>query len=320
METNTPFYKSPLLLGILAALAVFALCFIAIDYVGSPDDPDEIDVEEAVIATTESNPELIDLARSQGWIAADAAEMTTVQAAAVKSLGTALQGSTLKHFDELRHFLGVKELPAGTFAGSRQLERITVPSSVVTIDYGAFADCPALTSLSVDTANTHYDSREDCNAVVCTWKGKLMLVAGCRNTRLLDDIRYIAPQAFRGTTGLNAIALPEKMEEIGAQAFRDCTSLTEFAIPQGVRFVEDSTFMGCTALQTVTLPKSVERLRKDAFKGCSSLNRIVCIKKYPPIVEDAFEARTATLVVPKGMLNTYYTSKYWKDFPNVVEE
>ena len=78
--------------------------------------------------------------------------------------------------------------------------------------------------------------------------------------------------------------------------------------------------MGCTALQTVTLPKSVERLRKDAFKGCTSLSRIVCIKKYPPIVEDAFEARTATLVVPKGMLNTYYTSKYWKDFPNVVEE
>ncbi len=320
MEENTPFYKAPWFLGGLAALVVFALCFIAIDYVGTPDDPDKIDIEEEVIATTQSNPELITLARSQGWIADGAQEMTTVDAANVKSLGDALHNSSLKHFDELRHFLGVKELPAETFAGSNSLESITVPRSVVTIEYGAFAECPALTALSVDTANTHYDSREDCNGVVCTWKGKLMLVAGCRNTRLVDGIRYIAPQAFRGTTGLTEIALPEKMEEIGVQAFRDCTGLTSFAVPQGVRFVEDSTFMGCTSLQTVTLPKSVERLRKDAFKGCTSLSRIICIKKYPPIVEDAFEARTATLVVPKDMLNTYYVSKYWKDFPNIVEQ
>lgn len=320
MEERTPFYKAPWFIGGLVALAVFVLCFKAIDYIGSPDDPDKIDVKEEVIATALTNPELLALARSQGWIAADAQEMTSIDAANVKALGTALQNSPLKHFDELRHFLAVKELPAGTFAGSNSLESIVVPRSVVTIEYGAFADCPALTSLSVDTANTHYDSREDCNGVVCTWKGKLMLVAGCRTTRIVDGIRYIAPQAFRGTTGLAEITLPEKMDEIGVQAFRDCSALTSFAVPQGVRFVEDSTFMGCTSLQTVTLSKSVERLRKDAFKGCSALSRIVCIKKYPPIVEDAFDARTATLVVPQGMRNTYRDSKYWKGFSNVVEE
>ena len=307
-------------LGALVVIAVFALCFWAIDYVGSPDDPDEIEVEEVVIATDQSNAELMALARSQGWIASDATEMTSIDAANVKDLGTALQNSNLKHFDEFRYFLGVQELQPETFAGSASLESITVPRSVVTINYGAFADCPGLTSLSVDTANTHYDSREDCNGIVCTWKGKLMLVAGCQNTRILDGVRYLAPQAFRGTRGMTEIALPEKMDEIGVQAFRDCTGLTAFAVPQGVRFVEDSTFMGCTSLQSITLPKSVERLRKDAFKDCAALNRIVCIKKYPPIVEDAFDARTATLVVPKGMLNTYYVSKYWKDFGNIVEE
>lgn len=320
MEEKTPFYKSPWILGGLVIIAVFVLCFVAIDYVGSPDDPDKIEIEEVVIATEQSNAELIALARSQGWIAPDATEMTSIDAANVKDLGTALQNSSLKHFDEFRHFSGVQELQPGTFAGSSSLESITVPRSVVTINYGAFADCPDLTSLNVDTANTHYDSREDCNGIVCTWKGKLMLVAGCRNTRVIDGIRYLAPQAFRGTRGMTEIALPEKMDEIGKEAFRDCTGLTAIAIPQGVRFVEDSTFMGCTALETVIIPKSVERLRQDAFKGCTALNRIVCIKKYPPIVEGAFDDYTATLVVPKGMLNTYYVSKYWKDFGKVVEE
>lgn len=301
-------------------MAVFVLCFWAIDYVSKPDSPQEEEIEEVVIATGQTNSELIALARKQGWIAEDATEMTSIDAAGVEELGTALQNSRLKSFDEFRYFVSVQELLPGTFAGSTSLQSIVIPRSVISIGYGALADCPSLTEIRVDTANTHYDSREDCNAVVCTWKGKLMLVAGCRSTRVVDNIRYIAPQAFRGVSGLSEIALPEKMDEIGEEAFRDCKDLTAFTVPQGVRFIEEGTFQGCTSLQTLTLSKSVERLRKDAFKDCPALQRIVCLKKYPPIVEDAFEAHTATLVVPKGMLNTYYTSKYWKDFGKVVED
>jgi len=310
----------PWLLGGAGALAVFVLCFLAIDYVGKPDDPQQEDIEEIVIATEQTNSELISLARKQGWIAQDATEMTSIDAAGVKDLGTVMQHSNLKNFNEFQYFVGVEELLPEAFAGSQSLQTITIPRSVISINYGALADCPSLTEIHVDTANTHYDSREDCNGIVCTWKGKLMLVAGCRTTRIVDDIRYIAPQAFRGVGGLSEIALPEKMDEIGEEAFRDCKDLTAFAVPQGVRFVEEGTFSGCAKLQTVTLAKSVERLRKDSFKGCTALQRIVCIKKYPPIVEDAFEAYTATVVVPKGMQNTYYASKYWKDFGNVIEE
>lgn len=310
----------PWLAGGIGALAIFVLCFLAIDYVSQPDGPEEPEIEEVVIATEQTNNELIALARQLGWIAPDATEMTSVDAAHVHDLGTDLQGSDLKSFHEFRYFVGVEELLPEAFAGSGRLEAITVPRNVISINYGAFADCPNLTEIRVDTANTHYDSREDCNGIVCTWKGKLMLVAGCRTTTILDRIRYIAPQAFRGTKGLATIALPEKMDEIGQEAFRDCKDLTAFTVPQGVRFIEESTFEGCTALTTITLSKSVERLRKDAFKGCTALSSIVCKKKYPPIVEDAFESYSPTVVVPKGMENTYYTSKYWKDFGNIVDE
>lgn len=310
----------PWLLGSLCALAVFALCFVAIDYVGRPDGPDEPDIEEVDIATVQTNPELIALARSQGWIAADATAMTSVDAAQVHELGTALQGSDLRHFHEFRHFLGIRELPAQTFAGSAALQSVTIPRNVVSIDYGALADCPSLTEIRVDTANTHYDSRHDCNAIVCTWKGKLMIVAGCRTTRVPDAVRYIAPQAFRGARGLTEIALPERMNEMGEEAFRDCRDLAAFSVPQGVRFVEAGTFSGCTALHTVTLPKSVERLRKNSFGRCTALQRIVCIKQHPPIVEGAFDDYSATVVVPKGLRDKYCSNKYWKDFATVVEE
>ena len=320
MSNSNLMSKASWLLGGLGALAVFVLCFVAIDYVSKPDGPQEEEIEEVVIATDQTNGDLITLARKQGWIASDAREMTSIDAAAVKDLGTALQESHLKHFDEFRYFVGIEELLPETFAGSKALQSITIPRSVISIHYGVLADCPALTSISVDTANTHYDSRKDCNGIVCTWKGKLMLVAGCSTTRVIDGIRYIAPQAFQGCTALTEIALPEKMDEIGKEAFSGCTALTTFTVPQGVRFVEERTFQGCSALQTIALSKSVERLRKDAFKGCTALQRIVCMKKFPPIVEDAFDTYSATIVVPQGLQNTYYASKYWKDFPKVVEE
>jgi hypothetical protein len=318
-ENNTPFYRAPWLLGVLVIIAVFVLCFVAIDYVSKPDTPKEEEIEEVVIATQQSNGELIALAKKQGWIAPDATEMTSIDAAKVKLLGEAFQNSNLKHFDEFRYFLGVEEILSETFAGSEALASITIPKNVISINYGAFANCPNLMEMRVDTANTHYDSRKDCNGIICTWKGKLMLVAGCRTTTIVDNVHYIAPQAFRGIRGMKAVALPEKMDEIGEEAFRDCADLEAFIVPQGVRFIEQGTFQGCTQLKIITLSKSVERMKKDAFKGCTSLSSIMCMKKYPPIIEDAFDEYKATVYVPMGMQNSYYSNRYWKNFPTVTE-
>lgn len=319
-EQKTPFFKQTWFLGGIAALVVFALCFVAIDYAGSPDEPKKPDVEEAVIATLQSNEPLITIARQQGWIAPDATEMTTLDAMAVSSIGTVFSGSDLQTFQEFRHFIGVHEIKAGAFAHAIRLKDVVVPANIVTIEDGAFADCPALEDLQVDTANTHYNSRNDCHAILCTWKGKLKVVAGCKNTVLLSDVRYLAPQSFAGCTALQEVVFPERMEEIGAEAFRGCTSLKEIAIPQGVRFVEDATFMGCTSLQRVVLSKSVERLRRQSFKDCVQLSEIVVPKQYPPIIENAFDTYTATVYVPEEQINKYCTDRVWMKFGNIKEQ
>lgn len=319
MEEKTPFYKQIWFLGGIATLAIFALCFVAIDYVGSPDEDKVPDVEEEVIATLQTNEPLIKIAREQGWIDADATELTSVDVVAIDSIGTIFSGSDLQSLTELRYFLSLEEIHAGAFAHSDQLKAITVPANVSVIDYGAFADCPALEEMSVDKANTHFDSRDNCNGIICTWKGKLMLVAGCKNTVLSDRVYHIAPQAFRGCKQLTSIAFPERMESIGDSAFMDCTALKEVTVPQGVRFVEPAAFMNCTALQTVNLPKSIERLQKNAFKGCSALAKIVCPKKYPPIIDEAFDSYDVTVYVPDGLQNKYFSDKFWKSFKDVKE-
>ena len=318
-EEKTPFYKQIWFLGGLATLAIFALCFLAINMVGSPDDDDTPEVEMEVIATLQTNEPLIKIAREQGWIDADATEMTSVDAAAVDSIGTIFSGCNLKSFKEFRYFVGLKQIQTEAFAHADQLTEIVIPSQVEDIAYGAFADCPALASISVDSTNTHYDSRDNCNGIICTWKGTLMLVAGCKNTTIIDRIGYIAPQAFRGCRDLTAVSFPERMEEIGDSAFMDCVALQEVSLPQGVRFVEPATFMGCKSLQTVTLTKSIERLQKNAFKGCKRLTKIVCPKKYPPIIDEAFDSYDVTVYVPAGLQNKYFSDKFWKFFKDVKE-
>ena len=316
---NINIFKSPWLLAGLAALAIFALSFLAINYVSQPDEEKGPEVKNEVIATLQSNPELIEIARKQGWIEASATEMTSVDASKVTDIATVFSGSAIKSFDEFRYFVGLLDIQQGAFAHAEALTSIVIPAYVQDIKAGAFAYCPSLKQLQVDSANTHYDSRGNCNAVICTWKGKLMLVAGCATSVIPADVRYLASQAFCGCTALKSVTFPERFEEIGEDAFRDCTSLESIELPQGMRFVEAGTFAGCTGLRSLTLSKSVERLRKDAFAGCSSLSTIVSPKRYPPIIENAFDVYNATVYVPKGMQNKYFTKAGWKTFKHYKE-
>ncbi len=304
---------------IAGTLLVFFLCFWAVNQLGTSSEPKEPEVEEVTIATLDSNKELIEIARSQGWIEASATEMTSIDASQVKDLGSAFQGSHMKTFDELRYFVGLPIIHANAFAHSNALTSVTIPASVGSMEDGALAYLPALKAIKVDEGNPTFNSRDDCNAVLCSWRGDMMVMAGCVNTKMPDGVRYVAPLAFCGCTGLQTVTFPERLKEIGDSAFADCTTLKDVDIPQGVRFIKPGTFAGCEALQSITLSKSVERLQKGAFAGCKSLQKIVCPKKFPPIIEHAFDAYTATVYVPDGMLNKYYVDKVWKDFRDIRE-
>ena len=51
------------------------------------------------------------------------------------------------------------------FSSCSSLTSLTIPNSVTSIGEGAFAYCSSLTSIVVESGNTMYDSRENCNAI-----------------------------------------------------------------------------------------------------------------------------------------------------------
>jgi len=158
------------------------------------------------------------------------------------------------------------------FSGCTALTSIAIHKDITSIGDDAFADCSGLISISVAAANTKYDSRSDCNAIIETATNTLLV--GCMNTVIPGTVKKIGDKAFSRCRSLTSISIPESVTSIGSYAFRYCSGLTAITIPGGVTSIEHDTFYGCSGLKTVTIPNGVTSIGSEAFSGCSKLESV----------------------------------------------
>lgn len=89
---------------------------------------------------------------------------------------------------------------------------------------------------------------------------------------------------------------------IGYQAFKNSTGLTAVTIPEGVTMLLNESFAGCTSLTSITLPSTMSSIYNNAFAGCTSLTSITCMRETAKSFNaNNFDASTyanATLYVP----------------------
>ena len=107
------------------------------------------------------------------------------------------------------------------------LTSVNIPNSVTTIGTNPFASCSELTSIVVDSGNTIYDSRNNCNAIIETETNTL--IAGCKNTTIPNSVTTISDYALYGCSGLTSVTIPNSVTLIGVGAFSYC-SLTSVNI------------------------------------------------------------------------------------------
>ena len=122
---------------------------------------------------------------------------------------------------------GVSSIGYGTFQNCPNLASITIPNNITSIDDYAFFGCPNLRSIMVESGNTKYDSRDNCNAIIETESNSLIV-------------------------GGNISTIPNSVTSIGWYAFsgRDISS---FIIPSNVTRIEDYAFYNCSNLNAVTI-------------------------------------------------------------------
>ena len=216
------------------------------------------------------------------------------------------------------------------------LTDITIPNSVTSIGESAFGGCLGLTSIVVESGNTVYDSRNNCNAIIITESN--VLHTGCKNTIIPDGITSIGDYAFCMCGNLNSITIPNSVESIGegafyccgllegitipnsvitieSGAFEDCVRLTDITISNSIESIGANVFRQCISLTNITIPNSVKSIGGSAFSGCTSLSTIYVEPTTPPILGNgAFDncANGYNIYVPAESLDAYKAANGWK--------
>ena len=113
---------------------------------------------------------------------------------------------------------GVKTIGDRAFFGCRSLTSIHIPSSVVSIKRNPVIGNSNLLSITVDSNNTIYDCRDNCNAIIETATNTL--IAGCKTTFIPKSITSIADGAFDGCS-LTSLTIPENVVSVGLYALRN---------------------------------------------------------------------------------------------------
>ena len=172
-------------------------------------------------------------------------------------------------------------------------------NSVTSISYKAFLRCSGLTSITVASGNTKYDSRNNCNAIIETATNTL--ISGCQTTIIPNSVISIGDNAFESCTGLTSIDIPSSVISIGDGVFLNCSGLISITvengnnqydsrddcnaiiktstntliygckatiIPNSVTSIGNGAFYYCSGLTSVTIPNSVTSIGNKAFYGC----------------------------------------------------
>ena len=180
----------------------------------------------------------------------------------------------------------VTSIGGNAFEGCSGLTELILPNGVRSIGDFAFSDCRGLEKITVESGNSCYDSRDNCNSIIDTETNTL--IVGCKNSVIPNSVTSIGDGAFRGCSGLTELTLPNSITSIGDFAFSGCSGLTELILPSSVTSIGDYAFYGCSGLTELTLPNSVTSIGDRAFAYCSGLTELTLPNSVRSIGDYAF--------------------------------
>ena len=168
----------------------------------------------------------------------------------------------------------------GALSDCDHLVGIKIPVSMEDIGGSFIHGCSNLVSITVEKGNTKYYSKNNCligidNNYFSSSRGDYEIVAGCKTSKIPNEIASIGDSAFSGCTGLTSVIIPDSVTNIGDAAFSGCTGLTSVIIQDSVTNIGAYAFSGCTGLTEIDIPDSVISIGDRAFAECSALTEIV---------------------------------------------
>ncbi|MBQ3003248.1 MAG: leucine-rich repeat protein, partial [Clostridia bacterium] len=203
--------------------------------------------------------------------------------------------------------LPVTVIGSYAFSDLYEMKSVSIPDSVHTIEYNAFAWCGALTEVTIPASVTimgsgvFWDCQNlqsiYCEAAEPTEQWDLYWTDGCNANLYFDGVLkrgvvdgYLITtengevailDCAGGFGGVTELVIPSELcgmpvTTIASSAFAGMSELTGIIIPDSVHTIYDNAFAYCVSLKEITIPASVKQLSYYLFDGCTALENIYC--------------------------------------------
>lgn len=175
---------------------------------------------------------------------------------------------------------GVTELEEHLFKGCREIETVSLPSTLKRLSASVFAFCTNLKEINLENIEV--------------FGTKCLLATSITNVEL-QNARVIGQQAFCNCGALKSIRLPEEVE-MHYGAFAGCKGLSgELEIPEGVEEIPENAFVNA-GVSKLKLPKSLRKVGPAAFMDCHKLSLIEGGENVTLINQGAFSGCLPTVM------------------------
>jgi hypothetical protein len=176
-----------------------------------------------------------------------------------------------------------------------------------------------------------------------TYSGDVTIPASVSNDGATYLVTAIGDYAFRSSTGLTSVSMPETVTRIGYRAFYRCdSSFRSVTLPNSLITIDDDAFASTWLEGTLIVPNSVTTIGDNAFGECSFtditlgcglvemgmfafdgnyyLRRVTCLPLTPPLLHGFsydWDEANATLYVPYHSLAAYQAEEDWSHFGSI---
>lgn len=149
----------------------------------------------------------------------------------------------------------VTSIGEGAFAGSKNLDSLTINDAAISIGDWTFDECYKLTTLSLgEKIKTIGDyAFYDCRIL--------------NNVTIPQSVTSIGDHAFGACYGMDSFTIKDATTSIGKYAFFDCQSLTTLSLGENITTIDDDAFRSCYNLECIMLPAGLASFG-DCLRGC----------------------------------------------------
>lgn len=207
----------------------------------------------------------------------------------------------------------VSAISAYAFYGHSELQKITIPTSVTTIEENAFENCTGLADVNIASIekwcglifqNNKSNPLTYANNLYCNDKLVTTLVTASTVSKIesyafynysklgsidiSNGVKAIGDSAFYNCSWITTFNLPDSIQTIGIYAFRYCNGLVDFVMPSATKEIGALAFSNCNNLTSFTFNNSISSIGGKAFYECKSLTNVTISSSVTQIGESAF--------------------------------